>query len=190
MILLHICCGPCSLYIVDYFKEKDLPFIGYFYNPNIHPYKEFRQRIKALEEVQKIKNFEIIWDKEYGLRKFIRETFMYWDKPGKRCERCYFMRIKATVKKALEIKATAFTTTMLYSIHQNHELIKAIAEELSFYYKIPFFYEDFRTGYKHSQEVAKTLNIYRQGYCGCIFSEEERYYKKRKKELLRELKNI
>ncbi|MCD6489599.1 MAG: epoxyqueuosine reductase QueH, partial [Thermodesulfobacterium sp.] len=74
-------------------------------------------------------------------------------------------------------------------VHQNHELIKAIAEDLSYLYKVPFFYEDFRAGYKYGQEIAKSLNIYRQGYCGCIFSEEERYYKKRRKELLKELKN-
>jgi len=189
MILLHICCGPCSLYIVEQFKKKNLSFVGYFYNPNIHPYKEFRQRIKALEEVQKIKNFEIIWDKEYGLRKFIKETFMFWDKPGKRCERCYIMRLKATIKKALEIKADAFTSTLLYSIHQNHELIKAIAEDLSQKYKVSLYYEDFRKGYKKGQEEAIALGIYRQGYCGCIFSEEERYYKKRKKELLKELRS-
>ncbi|PMP97424.1 MAG: hypothetical protein C0169_03075 [Thermodesulfobacterium geofontis] len=189
MIILHICCGPCSIYLVRCFKERGIDFRGYFYNPNIHPYREFRQRIKALEEVQKVFNFEVVWDKEYGLRKFIKETFMLWDKPGKRCERCYVMRLTATVKKALELKAEAFTTTMLYSIYQNHELIKEIAEDLSYRYKIPFFYEDFRKGYKEGQDIAKSLNIYRQGYCGCIFSEEERYYKKRRKELIKELKN-
>jgi predicted adenine nucleotide alpha hydrolase (AANH) superfamily ATPase len=188
MIILHICCGPCSIYPISHFKERGIDFKGYFYNPNIHPYREFRQRIKALEEIQKIFDFEVIWDKEYGLRKFIKETFMLWDKPGKRCERCYIMRLTSTVKKALELKAEAFTTTMLYSIHQNHQLLKEIAEDLSYRYKIPFFYEDFRIGYQKGEETAKNLNIYRQGYCGCIFSEEERYSKKRKKELIKELK--
>jgi predicted adenine nucleotide alpha hydrolase (AANH) superfamily ATPase len=188
MIILHICCGPCSIYPISHFKERGIEFKGYFYNPNIHPYKEFRQRIKALEEIQKIFDFEVIWDKEYGLRKFIKETFMLWDKPGKRCERCYIMRLTSTVKKALELKAEAFTTTMLYSIHQNHQLLKEIAEDLSYRYKIPFFYEDFRIGYQKGEETVKNLNIYRQGYCGCIFSEEERYSKKRKKELIKEFK--
>ncbi len=188
MIILHICCGPCSIYPISHFKKKGINFKGYFYNPNIHPYREFRQRIKALEEIQKIFDFEVIWDKEYGLRKFIKETFMLWDKPNKRCERCYIMRLTSTVKKALELKAEAFTTTMLYSIHQNHELLKEIAEDLSHSYKISFFYEDFRIGYKEGEEIAKNLNIYRQSYCGCIFSEEERYSKKRKKELIKELK--
>jgi predicted adenine nucleotide alpha hydrolase (AANH) superfamily ATPase len=188
MIILHICCGPCSIYPISHFKERGIDFKGYFYNPNIHPYREFRQRIKALEEIQKIFDFEVIWDKEYGLRKFIKETFMLWDKPGKRCERCYIMRLTSTVKKALELKAEAFTTTMLYSIHQNHQLLKEIAEDLSYRYKIPFFYEDFRIGYQKGEETAKNLNIYRQGYCGCIFSEEERYSKKRKKELIKEFK--
>ncbi len=185
MILIHICCAPCTLYPIKFLKEKGYPFKGYFYNPNIHPYKEFKERLKALETLQKLKNFEILWDREYGLRTFLENVFMVKDEPEKRCEICYTLRLKATIKKALEIKAEAFTTTLLYSIYQKHELIKEIAEDLSFQYKVSFFYEDFRCGFREGLEEAKKLGIYLQGYCGCIFSEEERYYKKRKKELLK-----
>lgn len=114
---------------------------------------------------------------------------MFKDEPEKRCEVCYTLRLKATVKKALEIRAEAFTTTLLYSIYQKHDLIKDIAEDLSFQYKISFFYEDFRCGFKEGLKEVKRLGIYLQGYCGCIFSEEERYYRKQRKELLRKFKN-
>lgn len=184
MVLLHICCGPCSIYPVRFFKERKIRFIGFFFNPNIHPYKEFRERIKALQTVSLKENFEIIWNKNYGLRYFIKETFMYWDNPLKRCEICYILRLRETVKTALKLKAEAFTTTLLYSIYQKHQLIKEIAEDLSYKYKIPFLYEDFRTGYNEGQKEAKNLGISLQSYCGCIFSEEEKYSKTRKKELI------
>jgi len=93
------------------------------------------------------------------------------------------MRLTATAKKAAELKADAFTTTLLYSPYQNHKLIKELCEDLAQRYKVDFFYEDFRVGYRKGQQQAKDLGIYTQGYCGCIFSEEERYYKKRRKEL-------
>ncbi len=172
------------IYLANYFKLKNIKWMGYFYNPNIHPYREFRNRIRALETVAEVKNFEVVWEKEYGLRMFLKEVLFLENKP-RRCERCYYLRLKKTVEKAVELKAEAFTTTLLYSIYQDHELIKEICEDFANRYKIDFFYEDFRKGYKEGQEEAKKLDIYRQGYCGCIFSEEERYYKKRRKELLR-----
>ncbi|NPA40450.1 MAG: epoxyqueuosine reductase QueH [Thermodesulfobacteria bacterium] len=184
MVLLHICCGPCVIYPAKFFNLKGIKWKGYFYNPNIHPYREFRQRIRALETIAELKGFEVVWEKGYGLRLFLKEVRFEENKP-RRCERCYLLRLRQTVKKALELKADAFTTTMLYSIYQDHELIRQICEDLSFKYKVEFFYHDFREGYKQGQEEAKSLDIYRQGYCGCIFSEEERYYKKRRKELLR-----
>jgi len=185
MILVHICCGPCVIAIADYFFEKGIEFKGYFYNPNIHPYKEFRRRIRALEEVAEVKGFEVVWDKTYGLREFLKETFLWWDKPGKRCERCYYMRLASTAKKAKELGADGFTTTMLYSPFQNHELLKSLGEFFAEKYEIKFFYHDFREFYEDGKRQAKEMGIYTQGYCGCVFSEEERYYKKRRKELLR-----
>ncbi|QER41268.1 epoxyqueuosine reductase QueH [Thermodesulfobacterium sp. TA1] len=188
MILIHVCCGPCLLYPLAWFRERGIEVVGYFYNPNIHPYREFKARIKALEEVEALKGLNILWDKNYGLRWFIKETLMVWENPQKRCERCYVVRLKQTVKKALELKAEAFTTTLLYSIYQRHNLIREIAEDLSHKYKIPFFYEDFRKGYQLGQQEALNIGIYRQAYCGCVFSEEERYSKTRKKELNKSLK--
>jgi len=185
-ILLHVCCGPCTLYPLKTLKKEGFRVQGYFFNPNIHPYQEFRRRIKALEIVSEKKKLEIIWDKNYGLRSFLRKVIF---RENKRCEICYALRLEFTVKKALELNADAFTTTLLYSRYQAHDLIRTIAEDLSFRYKIPFLYRDFRVGWEDGQKEALLLDIYRQPYCGCIFSEQERYDKKIRKLLKRRRNN-
>lgn len=178
MLLLHICCGPCSLYPITKLREKGISFKGFFYNPNIHPYQEFKARISALEEVARLKGFEVLWEKTYGLRFFLEETQFQWEKP-KRCERCYYLRLEKTARLARELGASAFSTTLLQSPFQYHDLIREIGEELSHRYKIPFYYEDWRPGYKEGKEETLALGVYRQKYCGCIFSEEERFVKRR-----------
>lgn len=175
-LLLHICCGPCSLFPLKTLKEKEFSVKGFFYNPNIHPYQEFRLRISALKEVESLYGLEIIWDKTYGLRTFLDEVSFQWERP-RRCERCYYMRLKKTAELAITLRASAFTTTLLYSPFQFHDLIREIGEELSARYKVPFYYQDWRVGYKEGKEKAIELGLYRQKYCGCLFSEEERFSK-------------
>jgi predicted adenine nucleotide alpha hydrolase (AANH) superfamily ATPase len=85
------------------------------------------------------------------------------------------MRLEAAFRRAVDEKADAVTTTLLYSIYQQHETIAAVAEDLSGRYKVPFLYKDFREGWKEGQAKARSLGIYRQNYCGCIFSEYERF---------------
>ncbi|WP_022853198.1 epoxyqueuosine reductase QueH [Thermodesulfatator atlanticus] len=177
-IFLHICCGPCTLYPLKKLREEGYDVIGYFYNPNIHPFREFRRRIKALTQVSEQKKLPVIFEKEYRLKEFLRKVIY---RENKRCEVCYLMRLEQSVKKAISEDADAFTTTLLYSRYQPHKLIKEIAEDLSFRYKIPFLYRDFREGWEEGQKEAKALDIYRQPYCGCIFSEQERYDKKLRK---------
>ncbi len=179
-VLLHICCGPCTLYPLKVLRREGLEVQGYFFNPNIHPYQEFRRRLKALEQVAQIKNFPVIYEKEYGLRDFLRATIF---RENRRCETCYLMRLERVVQKAREGGFDAFTTTLLYSRYQAHQLIKEIAQDLSFRFGIPFLYYDFREGWEEGQEEAKRLEIYRQAYCGCIFSEQERYDKKWRKKM-------
>jgi len=177
-ILLHVCCGPCTLYPLRVLREEGLEVVGFFFNPNIHPYQEFRRRIRALEAVSAEKGLDVLWDKTYGLRSFLRKVVFC---ENRRCEVCYAIRLEATVKKALEIGVHTFTTTLLYSRYQAHDLIRQIAEDLSFRYGVEFLYRDFREGWGQGQEEAKRLEIYRQPYCGCIFSEQERYDKKMRK---------
>ena len=181
-VLLHICCGPCTLYPLKVLRQEGLEVVGYFFNPNIHPYQEFRRRIRALEEVSQKKDLEIIWDKNYGLRPFLRAVVF---RENHRCETCYLLRLEAAVRKAQEIGAEAFTSTLLYSRYQAHQLIREIGEDLAFRFRVPFLYRDFREGWEEGQEEARRLEIYRQPYCGCIFSEQERYDKKFRKRLRR-----
>jgi predicted adenine nucleotide alpha hydrolase (AANH) superfamily ATPase len=174
-VLLHICCAPCSIYVFRRLREEGAEVSGYFYNPNIHPYTEFMKRIATLTNYAEISSFPLAVDTEYDLESFLKGALAR----GKdRCIFCYRMRLEKAFVKAAETGADALTTTLLYSKYQRHEDIKMIALELSEKYGIPFLYEDFRTGWKEGIERSKALNMYRQPYCGCIFSEKERYGEK------------
>ncbi len=189
MILLHICCGPCTIYPLKVLREKGWEVKGYFFNPNIHPYREFKERLKAVKELAELKKLEVIYEKSYGLREFLKEVAPYYDYP-RRCEVCYYLRLAQTARIAKELGAKAFTTTILYSPYQLHLLVKEIGEALARTYGVSFYYEDFREGFKEGQDEAVALSLYRQSYCGCIFSEEERYYKKRKKEIAKKRREL
>lgn len=177
-ILMHVCCGPCTAYPLAQIRDEGHEAIGFFYNPNIHPFKEFRRRLAALEDFSKRKDFRVEYDRNYGLRDFLRKVVFHEDS---RCGLCYGMRLEPTVKKALELGADAFTTTLLYSRYQNQELIKAQAEKLAKQYDMPFFYRDFREGWQEGINMSIEMGLYRQPYCGCIYSEQERYDKKFRK---------
>ena len=179
-ILLHTCCAPCTGYTLKVLREEGHQIQGYFCNPNIHPYKEFQRRIQALEEFSVRKGFEVEYDREYGLRKFLRRVVFNEDR---RCLTCYKMRLLEVVRKAKEVGVDAFTTTLLYSRFQQHEAIRKIAEELADEYGVEFLYRDFREGWQEGIDMAVEMGIYRQPYCGCIYSEQERYDKKFRKKI-------
>lgn len=179
-IFLHVCCGPCATYPLKSLRSKGHNVAGFFYNPNIHPFKEFRRRLNALEELGKKKNFQVEYDRHYGLKGFLREVVFH---EIERCRLCYTMRLEITAQKAMEAKAEAFSTTLLYSRYQNHELIKKICESISKKTTIPFFYEDFREGWQEGIDTSIEMELYRQPYCGCIYSEQERYDKSLRKKV-------
>ena len=167
-LLLHICCGPCSAYPVKYFKENDINVTGYWYNPNIHPYNEYKSRLNALIEYSKIVNLNIIYDDYYGLVEFTKNVINDIDN---RCNYCYYTRMEKIVKYAKDNGYDAFSSTLFVSPYQKHELLKGICEELSKKYDIEFLYKDFRPNYKEGQEIFKKTGLYMQKYCGCVFSE-------------------
>jgi len=171
-VLLHICCGPCTVYPLEVLKAEGIKVHGYFYNPNIHPYLEFKKRLKAVEELASRTNLPMDYHSEYGLRDYLRQVVYNEDS---RCNLCYEMRLREVVAKARKMGADAFTTTLLYSRYQNHDLIRRKAEELAGQHKIPFLYYDFRLGWQQGIDLSKEMNLYRQSYCGCIYSEQERY---------------
>jgi hypothetical protein len=178
-VLLHMCCGPCSIAPVKYLRSHQLDFVGYYYNPNIHPYKEFKRRLETLEEYAAQEHFPLIVDDEYPLGEFLRRIMSAEDA---RCRECYVIRLQMVARKAKELGCDAFSTTLLVSPYQNHALIKEIGEQIASNEGISFYYADYRPGWHEAVQESRDRTMYRQPYCGCIFSEQERYYKPRKGE--------
>ena len=171
-VLLHICCAPCSVYTIKELRSEGADLTGYFYNPNIHPSTEYSKRLETLKEYAKIVLLPLDVNLEYDLERFLSGTL---DLGRDRCLFCYRMRLEKTFKKAVQDNFDEVTTTLLYSKYQRHEDIKAIGDELSTTYGGPFLYRDLRKGWREGINESKQLNMYRQLYCGCIFSEKERY---------------
>ncbi|MCX8022504.1 MAG: epoxyqueuosine reductase QueH [Syntrophorhabdaceae bacterium] len=179
-ILLHICCAPCTIYPLKVLRAEGYHVTGYFYNPNIQPYTEFQKRLETVEHYSKISLLEVIIDRGYDMEEFLHNALPL----GKnRCLYCYRLRLERAFKKGLEEDVEGISTTLLYSKYQRHKEITSIGYELAEKYGVPFIYRDFREGWKEGVETSKRLNIYRQNYCGCIFSEKERYLKEGKKEV-------
>ncbi|MDD2212344.1 MAG: epoxyqueuosine reductase QueH [Clostridia bacterium] len=176
-ILLHVCCGPCSIYPVETLRQAGHEIRGYFYNPNIHPYTEFTKRLETFTNYAQKIELPVILDEQYALEEFLRSVVF---REGERCRICYSSRLKKAAQIAKQGKFDAFTTTLLVSPFQKHELIKEIASSIAIETEVPFYYEDFRAGFKEGVLKSKEEKMYRQQYCGCIFSEKERYYSRKR----------
>ena len=176
-LLLHTCCAPCSIMCIETLRREGIDPVLFWYNPNIHPFKEYKMRKNTLVEYADAINAKLIINNEYGLRKFIEAIFPDFDN---RCGYCYRVRLEETAKFAAENGFDAFTSTLFVSPYQNHELLKLTAEAVAEKYGVKFLYRDFRPFFKEGQEKARELQLYMQKYCGCVFSEEERYQKKKK----------
>ena len=172
-LLLHTCCAPCSVYCIQKLRKDNIEPVIYWYNPNIHPYMEYKARRDTLKEYTKSIGVEAIFEENYGLREFCKNVI---DDLDNRCQYCYRTRLEKTVQYAKENGYDAFCTTLLISPYQNHEKLKQTGEELEKEYGIHFYYQDFREGFRQGQNEARELGLYMQKYCGCIFSEEIRYY--------------
>ncbi|MBQ5703343.1 MAG: epoxyqueuosine reductase QueH [Peptococcaceae bacterium] len=182
--LLHTCCAPCSIHCVDTLRQEGIEPVSYWFNPNIHPYTEYRSRKTTLEEYAKSINMRLVIDNTYGLRNFVKNVI---DDLDHRCFYCYQVRLDETARYAAEHHFDSFTTTLLVSPYQKHEALIQAGETAAKKYGVPFLYRDFRPGFKDGQQKARELELYMQKYCGCIFSEEERY---RMKQLLKEKERL
>lgn len=141
-LLMQTCCAPCSIYCIEALKEEEIKPDLYWYNPNIHPYTEYKQRRDCLKEYAKSVDINCIFEEEYGLREFTKNVV---DDLEKRCQNyCYRVRLEQTAKYAKENGYDAFTTTLLVSPYQNHELLKQMGEDIANKYGISFLYRDFR----------------------------------------------
>ena len=174
-LLMHTCCAPCSVYCIESLRNEGIEPILYWYNPNIHPYIEYKTRRDTLKEYSKMINVKAIFKEEYGLDEFCKNVMC--DLKNRCANYCYKIRLEQTVKYAKENGFDAFTSTLFVSPYQKHEELKELCERLSETYNIQFLYRDFRVGFREGQAKARELGLYIQKYCGCIFSEEDRYSK-------------
>ncbi len=174
-VLLHICCGPCSIYPLKSLREEGHELRGYFFNPNIHPYTEFQKRLETMKDYAEKEQLPVIIDDNYELDEFLRQAAF---REGERCRSCYATRLRRAAQVAKKGKFEAFTTTLLVRPFQKHELIQEIGTAIGTELGIPFLYRDFRPGFKEGVEISKMEGMYRQQYCGCIYSERDRYYRR------------
>jgi predicted adenine nucleotide alpha hydrolase (AANH) superfamily ATPase len=173
-VLLHVCCANCAIYPVKMMREKGLDVMGFFYRHNIHPYTECLRRQEALQSYAEQINLKVIYQEGYDLEGFIQNVVY---RESERCNYCYHDRLRSTALLARRGKFDYFSTTLLYSKHQKHDLIRSMGESIGKSAGIEFLYQDFREGWKEGIECSKQVGLYRQQYCGCIYSEKERYFK-------------
>lgn len=177
-LLLHACCAPCSSYVLEYLSSYfDITIL--YYNPNISPEEEFIKRYneldKLIQEMKLDKNVKLV---EIGYRNEDFEDVIdgMRDEPegGSRCYRCYLLRLCEAAKYASSHNFSYFTTTLSISPYKNAKWLNEIGEDLSGKYDVKYLYADFkkRNGYKRSIELSNIYNLYRQDYCGCIYSKE------------------
>jgi predicted adenine nucleotide alpha hydrolase (AANH) superfamily ATPase len=184
-LLLHACCAPCSVQCVQALKEEALAPDLFWYNPNIHPYTEYRSRRDTLSRFAAEEGLNLFEEDEYGLRLFLAGLYIGgngasnhpWESPA-RCAFCYKLRLEKAAMYAAAQGYDSFSTTLLISPYQNHDLIKETGEIFAAQYGINFLYRDFRPRFREGQKLAREREYYMQKYCGCVFSEEDRYAKK------------
>ena len=172
--LLHTCCAPCSVSCVEQLRTEGIEPVSYWFTPNIHPYQEYKARRDTLIGYAKQINMELIVQEDYGLREFTCAVAKDIDH---RCGTCYEMRLDQAAKFAAENGFDSFTSTLFVSPYQQHERMAQIAEQVARKWGVSFLYRDFRPGFRSGQQQARELGLYMQKYCGCIFSEEDRYAK-------------
>ena len=177
-LLMHICCSNCCLYPLRTLSAKNISVKGFWINPNIHPYTEYRMRLDALQHLEKEWGLDIEYADQYGLIEFMRAVVHDEDN---RCAHCYSMRLEQTAIAAKKMGLDGFTTSLLVSPYQKFDMIREVGMMMGKRHEIPFYVEDFRPGWHEGVRMSKELGLYRQKYCGCVYSEMERYMKKAKK---------
>jgi predicted adenine nucleotide alpha hydrolase (AANH) superfamily ATPase len=173
-LLLHICCAPCANMPIDSLRAEGFDVTGFWYNPNIHPFTEYRSRRNTVRDYAEKIALPMIEQNDYGLRPFVRAVA---DDIPNRCVRCYEMRLRRAAQTAAENGFGGFTSSLFISPYQKHELMRSVAEQAAADFGTEFVYRDFRPLFRDGQARARELGFYIQKYCGCVFSEEERYLK-------------
>ena len=157
--LLHCCCAPCSVRCIEDLRGEGIEPTAYWYNPTIHPYQEYKARRDTLVSYASTIAMALVVDEDYGLRPFVQAVASDIDH---RCRYCYACRLDRTARYAAENGFDGFSTTLLISPYQDHELIRTLGETMAQKYGIPFLYRDFRPGFRDGHEKAKALGFYMQ----------------------------
>ena len=176
--LLHICCAPCANQCIAALEAEGIATTGFWYNPNIHPFTEYRARRNCLREYAQSIGLRLIERDEYALRPFVRAVA---EDIANRCGKCYALRLMETARQAKEGGFDSFTSSLFISPYQNHALMAETAQRAADAYGVAFLYRDFRPYFRDGQTFAREHGFYMQKYCGCVFSEEERYLKENKR---------
>ena len=209
-LLVHTCCAPCAICVIDEAKKDNLDVTGFFSNSNIHPRPEYLKRMEAARKYFRSEGREFIF-LSYEPANFFMGTPHFLRSMGTphflgisrkngvspksgvspsgvspngvspRCSACWEMRLEETVSFAKENGFDFFTTTLLGSPYQDHDALRGICEDLSRKKKVRFYYKDFRTGFRRAHNIAREKGIYCQNYCGCVFSMIEREEARKRK---------
>jgi hypothetical protein len=144
---------------------------GFFYNPNIHPLAEHNLRLDSVKKFLETTGIPATIHDEYDVEEYFRRVVY---RENNRCSACYHLRLEKAARAAAGYGFDAFTTSLLVSPHQKHDLIREIGQSVGIECGIEFYYEDFRRGWSQTREMSREMGLYRQKYCGCIYSEKER----------------
>ena len=173
-VLLHTCCGPCSTYSVKRLREEDLSLTAFWYNPNVHPFMEHQQRLQSMQVFAKSVDLPLVITEGYDMIDYFPRVVGH---EGDRCGDCYRLRLAKTARHARQEGFDAFSTTLLISPYQKHDLLREVGVKVGEEEGVDFYYEDLRPGFPESRRMAREMELYRQKYCGCVYSEWERYAK-------------
>lgn len=174
-ILMHICCSNCSIYPLQKLFLKGMDIRGLWFNPNIHPYTEYIKRLESLQKLQKFWDFDVEYNDDYALDDFLG---LLVGKGSRRCESCYQVRLEKTAEIAKKMSMDCFTTSLLASPYQRFDMIKEIGNSIGKRHGLLFYAEDMRQGWHLSRNLSREFGLYSQKYCGCIYSEMERFRNK------------
>ncbi len=173
-ILVHVCCAPCAVFVLEHLVQQDFNIRCFWFNPNIHPFLEYSKRLKTVQKLCDQMSIPLVCNSNYEPQLFLQQT-VNCANAFERCCKCYDIRAEKTAQLASDLGISLCTTTLLYSKYQNHTQISQSFEKFAHDKNINFFYEDFRRGWTHGIEASRNMGLYRQQYCGCLFSEHERF---------------
>ena len=171
-VLIHVCCAHCAAYTVSYWRQQGYETSALWYNPNIHPYTEHQHRLESVRTLAQEINLPLIIAEGYDMMEYFRRVAGH---EAERCRYCFNLRLSKTAEIALKNGFSVFTTTLLISPQQQHEIIRDTGHKIASEQGVEFLYADLRKRYSDSRHLTKPLNLYRQQYCGCVYSEWERY---------------